>query len=84
MIGMKCFACFEFIERLCDYVQIAVCSLVHMLPDCLFSVFDSICDSADLSDRYLRSGRCSTSSVSPRCRFRKLLDCSKLRMQNLT
>lgn len=39
---MKYFACFELIERLCDYVQIVVCSLVHMLATCLLSAFDSI------------------------------------------
>ena len=36
MIVMKCFACFEFLESLCDYVQIVVCSLVHMLANSCF------------------------------------------------
>jgi hypothetical protein len=64
VIRMKCLTCFELIERLCDYVQIVVCPLVHMLANCLLSVFDSICDPANLSGRFLGSGRCSTSSVS--------------------
>lgn len=41
MIGMKCFACFEFLESSCDYVQNVFCSLVHMLANCLLSIFDA-------------------------------------------
>jgi hypothetical protein len=46
--GMKCFACFELIERLCDYVHILVWSFVHLVANSCFSVFDFIGGSANL------------------------------------